>query len=42
MKKIILAAAIIVLTLSVGFGYLLYKVGEQMNMYRTCGRGGRT
>lgn len=42
MKKIILAAVIIVLTLFIGFVYLLYKVGEQMNMYRTCGRGGHT
>lgn len=42
MKKIILAAVIIVLTLFIGFVYLLYKVGEQMNMYRTCSRGGRT
>jgi hypothetical protein len=37
MKKILLAAGVIVLGAVVSFGYLLYKVGEEMTTMHRCG-----
>lgn len=37
MKKVILAAVVIVAVLFFSFGYLLYKVGESMAYMHRCG-----
>lgn len=37
MKKILMAAGIIALGVFFSFGYLLYKVGEEMEMMYRCG-----
>ena len=36
MRKIIIVAAVVATSLAVGFTFVLYKVGEEMNMNR-CG-----
>lgn len=36
MRKIIIVAAVVVIALGAGFTFVLYKVGEEMNMNR-CG-----
>lgn len=37
MKKILLAAGVIVLGAFLAFGYVLYKVGEEMATMHRCG-----
>lgn len=37
MKKVLLAAGVIILGAFFSFGYLLYKVGEKMTTMHRCG-----
>ena len=37
MKKVLLAAGVIILGAFFSFGYLLYKVGEEMTTMHRCG-----
>lgn len=40
MRKVFIAMMMTLVAAGIGFLAVLYGVGREMNMYRTCGRGG--